>query len=194
MCCSQSPLDPERATLVTHAVAEAVAALHAAGIVHGNIHPGTILIADDGRVVLLDAHADAPSDSEYDVRAVGAVLYACLTGHWPYAEAGRSALPDAVRDGHGRLARPRQVRGGIPRHLDEIATELLEPQVEPPPAAALAAEFARSPPRATPTMTAAAGTTTTKTTVTAAGRWASAQTGAAVGAAPAASSPSASRC
>jgi hypothetical protein len=140
---NQSPLDPERATLVTHAVAEAVAALHTAGIVHGNIHPGTILIADDGRVVLLDAHADAPSDSEYDVRAVGAVLYSCLTGHWPYAEAGRSALPDAVRDGHGRLSRPRQVRGGIPGHLDEIATELLDPQVEPPPAPALAAEFAR---------------------------------------------------
>jgi eukaryotic-like serine/threonine-protein kinase len=140
---SQSPLDPERAILVTHAVAEAVAALHAAGIVHGNIHPGTILIADDGRVVLLDAHADAPTDPEYDVRAVGAVLYSCLTGHWPYAEAGRSALPDAVRDANGRLSRPRQIRGGIPRHLDEIAAELLEPQVEPPPAGALAAEFAR---------------------------------------------------
>jgi hypothetical protein len=139
----QSPLDAERATLVTHAVAEATAALHAANIVHGNIHPGTILIADDGRVVLLDAHADAPTDPEFDVRAIGAVLYACLTGHWPYAEAGRSALPDAIRDAHGRISRPRQVLGGIPRHLDEIATELLEPAVEPPPAAALAAEFAR---------------------------------------------------
>jgi hypothetical protein len=93
--------------------------------------------------VLLDAHADAPTDPEYDVRAVGAVLYACLTGHWPYAEAGRSTLPDAVRDGNGHVVRPRQVRGGIPRHLDEIAAELLEPQVEPPPASALAAEFAR---------------------------------------------------
>jgi hypothetical protein len=139
----QGPLDAERATLVTHAVAEAVAALHSAGIVHGNIHPGTILIADDGRVVLLDAHADAPADPEFDVRAVGAVLYAALTGHWPYAEAGRSTLPDAPRDPSRRPARPRQVRGGIPRHLDEIATELLDPQVAPPDAGALAAEFAR---------------------------------------------------
>jgi eukaryotic-like serine/threonine-protein kinase len=140
---AQAPLDPERATLVTHAIAEAVAALHTAGIVHGNIHPGTVLIADDGRVVLMDAHADAPTDPEYDVRAVGAVLYACLTGHWPYAEAGRSALPDALRDGHGRITRPRQVRAGIPRHLDEIAAELLDPSVEPPPATVLAGEFAR---------------------------------------------------
>jgi hypothetical protein len=139
----QGPLDADRAVLVTHAVSEAVAAMHNAGIVHGNVHPGTILIADDGRVVLLDAHADAPTDPEFDVRAVGAVLYACLTGHWPYAEAGRSALPDAPRDGHGRPSRPRQVRGGVPAHLDEIAAELLDPQVAPPAAGALAGEFAR---------------------------------------------------
>jgi len=140
---SQGPLDSERATFVTHAVSEAVSALHVAGIVHGNIHPGTILIADDGRVVLLDAHADAPTDPEFDIRAVGAVLYACLTGHWPYAEAGRSTLPDAPRDAQGRPLRARQVRSGIPHHLDEIAAELLDPQVAPPEAGLLAAEFAR---------------------------------------------------
>ena len=126
----QGPLDPERSTLVTHAIAEAISALHSAGIVHGNVHPGTILIADDGRVVLTDAHADGPADPESDIRAVGAVLYACLTGHWPHAEAGYSSLPDAVRDSAGRLATPRQVRGGIPNHLDEIAADLLDPQVD----------------------------------------------------------------
>ena len=140
----QAPLDAERATLVTHAVAEAVSALHAANIVHGNVHPGTILVADDGRVVLTDAHADGPAaEAESDVRAVGAVLYASLTGQWPHAEAGYSSLPDAVRDGNGRLATPRQVRGGIPSHLDEIAADLLDPRAEPPTSSALAAEFAR---------------------------------------------------
>ncbi len=139
----QAPLDAERATLVTHAIAEAVAALHSAGIVHGNVHPGTILIADDGRVVLTDAHADGQPAPEADVRAVGAVLYACLTAHWPYAEAGQSVLPDAVRDGSGRLATPRQVRGGIPNHLDEIAADLLDLQNTPPTAAVVATEFAR---------------------------------------------------
>jgi hypothetical protein len=137
------PLDSERSTLVTHAIAEAISALHSAGIVHGNVHPGTILIADDGRVVLTDAHADGPADPESDVRAVGAVLYSCLTGHWPHTEAGYSSLPDAVRDNAGRLATPRQVRGGIPNHLDEITADLLDPEVEPPAASILAAEFAR---------------------------------------------------
>lgn len=139
----QSPLDAERATLVTHAIAEAVAALHAAGIVHGNVHPGTILIADDGRVVLTDAHADGMPDPESDIRAIGAVLYACLTSQWPYAEAGHSTLPDAVRDSTGRLATPRQVRGGIPSHLDEIAADLLDRTNTPPSAAVVATEFAR---------------------------------------------------
>jgi hypothetical protein len=137
-----SSLDSERATLVTHAIAEAVAALHNAGIVHGNVHPGTILIADDGRVVLTDAHADGPADDESDIRALGALLYACLTSHWP-AEAGQSGLPDAIRDSSGRLASPRQVRGGIPRHLDEIAIDLLDRRAAPPQASAVAAEFAR---------------------------------------------------
>jgi len=138
-----APLDAERATLVTHAIAEAVSALHAAGIGHGNIHPGTILIADDGRVVLADAFGDGPTDPTLDIRAIGAVLYACLTGLWPYAEAGHGSLPDAVRDSAGRLATPRQVRGGIPRYLDEIAADLLDLNAPPPEAAAVAAEFAR---------------------------------------------------
>jgi eukaryotic-like serine/threonine-protein kinase len=139
----QAPLDAERTVLVAHSIAEAVVALHSAGIVHGNIHPGTVLIADDGRVVLTDAHGDGQTLPEADVRAVGALLYGCLTSHWPYAEAGRSALPDAVRDNSGRLATPRQVRGGIPRYLDELTADLLDPRVPPPPAPALAAELAR---------------------------------------------------
>ena len=69
--------------------------------------PAPSSIADDGRVVLADAHADAPTDAESDVRAVGAVLYACLTGHWPYAEAGRSS---AARRGPRRRRPARHAR------------------------------------------------------------------------------------
>jgi hypothetical protein len=140
---SDMPLDAERATLVTHAVAEAVSALHSAGIAHGNIHPGSVLIADDGRVVLADARADGTASPEHDVRSVGGILYAALTSHWPHAELGPGSLPDAVRDGNGRLATPRQVRGGIPRYLDTIAGELLDRRVAAPAAPALAAELAR---------------------------------------------------
>ncbi len=137
------PLDSVRATSVAHAVASAVAAAHASGMSHGNVHPGSVLIADDGRVVLADARADEAATNAHDVRAIGAILYCALTGHWPHAEAGPDRLPDAIRDANGDLASPRQVRGGLPSVLSEIATDLLNPALDPPNAADLCAELAR---------------------------------------------------
>jgi serine/threonine protein kinase len=140
---SEGPLDTVRATAVAHAVASAIAAAHATGMVHGNVHPGTVLVADDGRVMLADARADEAATPEADVRATGAVLYCALTGHWPHAEAGVDRLPDGVRDANGTLASPRQVRGGLPSYLSELATGLLNPDVEPPTAETLAVDLAR---------------------------------------------------
>ncbi|WP_162908100.1 protein kinase family protein, partial [Allorhizocola rhizosphaerae] len=108
----EGPLDPERSTYILHAVASAVAALHESGMAHGNIHPGTVLIAGDGRVVVADARVDPTTSLERDIRSVGACGYFMLTGHWPreVREAGRTALPDARRDDSGALVAPRKVR------------------------------------------------------------------------------------
>jgi hypothetical protein len=140
---ASGPLDAERATTIAHAVAAAVAAVHATGMAHGNVHPGTVLIDHDGRVVLADARADGSASADGDVRAVGGVLYFALTGHWPHAEAGRTALPDAVRDSTGTLASPRQSRAGVPDYLDALTTELLDAQLAPPTAETLAVELGR---------------------------------------------------
>jgi hypothetical protein len=112
-------------------------------MVHGNVHPGTTLIADDGRVVLADARADSADSTETDIRAVGGILYYALTAHWPHTEVGRSALPDANRDGSGNLAAPRQIRAGVPAYLDDLTMDLLDKRVAAPEADALAAELAR---------------------------------------------------
>ncbi|GAB1643894.1 protein kinase family protein [Krasilnikovia sp. MM14-A1259] len=140
---TNGPMDPPRATAIAHSLADALAAVHATGMVHGNVHPGTTLIADDGRVVLADARADAADSTEADVRAVGGVLYYALTGRWPHAEVGRSALPDAHRDAAGTIAAPRQVRAGIPAYLDDLTMDLLDKRVTAPDAQSLAAELAR---------------------------------------------------
>jgi hypothetical protein len=145
-------LDPARATSVAHAISGAVAAVHATGMVHGNIHPGTVMVGGDGRVVLADARADGADTTETDVRAIGGILYFALTGHWPHNEArltggtegrGRLALPDAIRDGSGTLAAPRQARAGVPAYLDDLTMDLLDGSIEPPSSDVLAAELGR---------------------------------------------------
>lgn len=136
--------DAHRAVMIGRACADAVAAVHASGMTHGNVHPGTVLIDQDGRVVLADPHADGAAPAEEDVRAVGAVLYFTLTGYWPHAEvAGPASLPDAMRDGNGVLAAPRQVRAGVPDQVDNLTMDLLDRQLSVPPIDVLAGELAR---------------------------------------------------
>lgn len=140
---ANGPLDAQRATGIARSVTDALAAVHATGMVHGNVHPGTALIGDDGRVVLADARADSSDSVDTDIRAVGGLLYYALTGHWPHAEAGKSALPDAVRDGSGGIAAPRQVRAGVPAYLDDLTMDLLDKRIAAPESEVLAAELAR---------------------------------------------------
>jgi hypothetical protein len=151
---TEGVLDPGRATTIGHAVASALAAVHATGMVHGNVHPGTVMISDDGRVVLADARTDGADSQTTDLRAVGGVLYFALTSHWPHAEAplnaggstsgqGRAAIPDGVRDAAGTIAAPRQVRAGVPAYLDDLTMDLLDAGIEPPSSDVLAAELGR---------------------------------------------------
>ncbi|GAA4940379.1 hypothetical protein GCM10025331_28180 [Actinoplanes utahensis] len=140
---ADGPLDPARAIAIAHSVADALTAVHATGMIHGNVHPGSVLIADDGRVVLADARADAADSVESDVRAVGGILYFALTGHWPHSEVGGHTLPDANRDSTGNVTAPRQVRAGIPAYLDDLTMDLLDLRVAAPASDALTAELGR---------------------------------------------------
>jgi hypothetical protein len=140
------PLDADRSVSIAQAVTAAVAALHATGMAHGNVHPGTVLIGGDGRVVLTDARTDVASTPESDVRAIGAVLYSTLTAHWPHAEAGVTGVPDAIRDSAGKPAAIRQIRSGIPAQLDELTMDLLNLELAVPAIDVLAAELDRFEP------------------------------------------------
>jgi hypothetical protein len=138
---SYGPLEADKAIAIAHAVAAAISALHDTGMAHGNVQPGTVLIGDDGRVVLGDARADEASTVESDIRAVGAVLYCALTGRWPHVEAGVTAEADASRNAAGVIAAPHQMRAGIPNQVDQLAVDLLNPNLDLPTADVLAGEL-----------------------------------------------------
>jgi hypothetical protein len=142
-CVRDSPLTPERAAAVARAAAEGVAALHAAGFAHGNLNPSSVLLDADDKVTLTDLRPSDDSATRADLRALGALLYATLTGRWP-AEipSPQPGLPDAVR-ADGKVCSPRQVRAGIPAYLDALTMDLLDPALPPPSAAELASELRR---------------------------------------------------
>lgn len=140
---AEGPLHPTRAAVVARTAAEAVAAIHGLGTSHANLQPATVLVDDDGDVTLTELALDGTAGQRLDVRAIGALLYACLTGHWPdEVPPHGTGLPDALRV-DGRLCSPRQVRAGIPGYLDALTMDLLDPSVAPPSAAELASELRR---------------------------------------------------
>ncbi|MFC6154863.1 protein kinase domain-containing protein [Nocardioides yefusunii] len=119
------PLSPARAAWLVAETADTVASTHAAGTVHGRLVPENVLIDENGSIRIIGSgveaalmgHLSVPAD---DVTHLVALLHAALTGRWP----GRltSQVPQAPREG-GRFLRPRQVRAGIPRPLDQICDQ-----------------------------------------------------------------------
>ena len=143
---SHGPLEPPRATTVVAQVAEATAYAHSRGVAHLDLDALNVLLCADGSTKVTDfrlgallraaadatpppapSHADGTLDSAAegrDVRGLGALLYACLTGRSAYGGEGDLAAAPA-RD--GVLLSPRQVRAGVPRELDAVVTRLLLP-------------------------------------------------------------------
>ncbi|MEI5673415.1 MULTISPECIES: protein kinase family protein [unclassified Nocardioides] len=123
-------LPPRRAAWLVAEVADSVAVAHAAGVAHGRLAPENVLIDQTGAVKVIgfsvDAalHGLAPGRTATDVTDLAGLLYCALTGKW--AGVSTSAVPPAPQE-HGRVLRPRQVRAGVPRPLDALCDEVLNP-------------------------------------------------------------------
>ncbi|MCB4207676.1 protein kinase domain-containing protein [Arthrobacter sp. UM1] len=80
-------LSPECVLHVARGLAAAVARLAGEGLVHGDIHPGNVLLTSDGEVVLADfgkaRRTSRKADLAEDVRAMAAAVWFCATGASP---------------------------------------------------------------------------------------------------------------
>jgi serine/threonine-protein kinase len=163
-------LSPARAVSIVEQVARALAAAHAAGLVHRDVKPENVLLSDDGRVKVADfglARAIETSnltqttglligtvaylapeqvetgtaDARSDVYATGILLWELLTGAPPYA--GDKPLSVAYRHVHEDVPPPSSAVDGIPPALDDVIVRATrrDPQQRPADAAELLAEL-----------------------------------------------------
>lgn len=113
------------ATELVRQVAEALAAAARAGCEHGRLHPDEVLLPDGGvprvtGIATSAALAEVDATAADDARALGALLYACLTGSWPLP--GWHGLPLPPR---ADVLHPRSVRRDVPRDVDDVTGHAL---------------------------------------------------------------------
>jgi beta-lactam-binding protein with PASTA domain/tRNA A-37 threonylcarbamoyl transferase component Bud32 len=140
-------LTPEQTMDILEAVLSGLAAAHKAGIVHRDVKPENVLLADDGRIKIGDfglaravnnntatgqallgtvAYLSPElvtrgiADARSDIYALGIMTYEMLTGEQPYV--GEAPMQVAYQHANDTVPMPSLVAPGVPEELDELVT------------------------------------------------------------------------
>ncbi|MEM1414005.1 MAG: serine/threonine-protein kinase [Myxococcota bacterium] len=161
---SEGAQPPGRAAGIARDLADAIAAVHAQGVVHRDLKPANCQLTPRGRVVLLDfgiaraLHEASASrfsgtpvymapeqclgeatDGRADVYSLGAILYELLTGEAPFRGASRDALLTQKLEGSPPDPRGRR---NVPAELARLVRRCLARDPTERPASASALEAA----------------------------------------------------
>jgi beta-lactam-binding protein with PASTA domain/tRNA A-37 threonylcarbamoyl transferase component Bud32 len=138
-------LTPRQAADILDAVLSGLAAAHRAGIVHRDVKPENVLLADDGRIKIGDfglaraASANTATgqallgtiaylspelvtrgqaDTRSDIYALGIMMYEMLTGEQPYK--GEQPMQIAYQHANESVPAPSAKNPAVPHELDEL--------------------------------------------------------------------------
>ena len=158
----ESPMPPSRALALIEPVLSALAHAHRAGLIHRDVKPENVLIADDGRVKVADfglakavsadtQHTatggvligtvsylapelvvDGRSDARADVYAAGVLLYELLTGSKPHE--GESPIQVAYKHVHEDVPPPSRLAPGLPAYVDALVARATARDLDQRPA------------------------------------------------------------
>jgi serine/threonine protein kinase/CheY-like chemotaxis protein len=139
---------PRAAAKLLHDIAEALAYMHGAGWLHGDIQPANIIVEPDGRARLIDFSmarserqkehpiplsrsaettpevlAGGPYDLGAEQFAFGALGYRMLTGEAPF-----TGDAEVLRAAHQKRPKaPAEIDGSIDARLSELIMQLIDP-------------------------------------------------------------------